>query len=71
MTSVLITKAESISFFASKKEDFMITSLALIFLVGLPCGNMVLSVAVLSIIITAPLGAWAMDIGKNRLLNRE
>lgn len=38
---------------------------------GLPCGNMVLSVAVLSIIITAPIGAWAMDIGKSRLLTRE
>ena len=29
---------------------------------GLPCGNIVLSVAVLSIIITAPLGAFGMDL---------
>lgn len=29
---------------------------------GLPCGNLVLSVAVLSILITAPLGAAGMDL---------
>ena len=38
---------------------------------GLPCGNMVLSVAVLSIIITAPLGAFGMDISYKRLLAKE
>ena len=38
---------------------------------GLPCGNMVLSVAVLSIIITAPLGAFGMDLSCNSLLNSE
>lgn len=38
---------------------------------GLPCGNIVLSVAVLSIIITAPLGAFAMDFSYKRLLNHE
>ena len=38
---------------------------------GLPCGNMVLSVAVLSIIITAPLGAFGMDISYRRLLEKE
>ena len=38
---------------------------------GLPCGNIVLSVAVLSIIITAPLGAFGMDIRYKRLLNKE
>ena len=47
----------------------MVTSLALIFLVGLPCGNIVLSVAVLSIIITAPLGAIGMDLSCKKLLN--
>lgn len=36
---------------------------------GLPCGNIVLSVAVLSILITAPLGAVAMDISYKKLLN--
>lgn len=38
---------------------------------GLPCGNMVLSVAVLSIIITAPLGAFAMDLSCKKLLAQE
>ncbi len=37
---------------------------------GLPCGNIVLSIAVLSIIITAPLGAFGMDIGYKRLLKK-
>lgn len=36
---------------------------------GLPCGNIVLSVAVLSIIITAPLGAILMDLSYKKLLN--
>ena len=35
---------------------------------GLPCGNIVLSVAVLAILITAPLGAFSMDITYKRLL---
>lgn len=35
---------------------------------GLPCGNIVLSVAVLSILITAPLGAIGMDASYKRLL---
>lgn len=35
---------------------------------GLACGNIVLSVAVLSIIITAPLGALLMDISYKKLL---
>ena len=38
---------------------------------GLPCGNLVLSVAVLSILITAPLGAIGMDLGYKRLLSRD
>lgn len=37
---------------------------------GLPCGNLALSVAVLSILLTAPLGAFAMDISYKRLLTR-
>ncbi len=37
---------------------------------GLPCGQMVLTVAVLSILITAPLGAFAIDGTYRRLLNR-
>ena len=36
---------------------------------GLPCGNIVLSVAVLSILITAPLGAIGMDLTYRKLLN--
>ena len=35
---------------------------------GLPCGQMVLSVAVLAILITAPLGAAGMDLSYRRLL---
>lgn len=38
---------------------------------GLPCGQIVLSVAVLAILITAPLGALGMDISYKRLLKRE
>ena len=37
---------------------------------GLPCGALVLSVAVLSIIITAPLGALGMDMSYKKLLSR-
>ena len=38
---------------------------------GLPCGQIVLSVAVLAILITAPLGALGLDISYKRLLKRE
>lgn len=38
---------------------------------GLPCGNIVLSVAVLAIVITAPLGALGMDVSCRRWLERE
>ena len=38
---------------------------------GLPCGNMVLSVAVLSILLTAPLGALGIDWTYRRLLHGE
>ncbi len=38
---------------------------------GLPCGRLVLSVAVLAILITAPLGAFGMDLTYKRLLKRE
>lgn len=37
---------------------------------GLPCGQMVLSVAVLAILITAPLGALGMDLTCKRLLEK-
>ena len=36
---------------------------------GLPCGNIVLSVAVMAILITAPLGAIGMDKSYSKLLN--
>lgn len=36
---------------------------------GLSCGNIVLSVAVLSILVTAPLGAIGMDLSYKKLLN--
>lgn len=35
---------------------------------GLPCGPIVLSVAVLTILITAPLGALGMDLSYKKLL---
>lgn len=38
---------------------------------GLPCGNIVLTMAVLSILITAPLGAFGMDISYRRLLKKQ
>lgn len=37
---------------------------------GLACGEIVLSVAVLSIIISAPLGAFLMDLSYKKLLNK-
>lgn len=38
---------------------------------GLPCGPIVLSIAVLSILITAPLGALGIDTSGKKLLQRE
>lgn len=38
---------------------------------GLSCGNVVLSVAVLGIIITAPLGAFSMDMTYRKFLTKE
>ena len=35
---------------------------------GMPCGNLVLSIAVLSIVLTAPLGAFGMDLTYKKLL---
>lgn len=38
---------------------------------GLPCGKIILSVAVLAILITAPLGALGIDMSYKRLLAKE
>ena len=38
---------------------------------GLSCGNIVLSVAVLSILVTAPLGAIGMDLSYKKLLTKD
>lgn len=38
---------------------------------GLSCGHVVLTVAVLAILITAPLGAFTIDLTYRRLLQRE
>lgn len=38
---------------------------------GLACGDLVLSLAVLAIVITAPLGAFGMDLTYRRLLEQE
>lgn len=38
---------------------------------GLACGNIVLSVAVLAIVITAPLGAFGIDMSYKKLLEKE
>lgn len=37
---------------------------------GLQCGNVVLSVAVLAIVLTSPIGAFAMDLSYKKLLER-
>lgn len=37
---------------------------------GLSCGDIVLTVAVLAIVITAPLGAFAIDLSYRKLLNK-
>lgn len=42
------------------------TALAL----GLPCGELVLSIAVIAILVTAPLGAFAIDITYKKLLDK-
>ena len=41
------------------------------FAAGLPCGKIVLSVAVMAIIITAPLGAFGMYLTYKKILTRE
>lgn len=41
------------------------------FAAGLPCGKIVLSVAVMAIIITAPLGDFGMDLTYKKILTRE
>lgn len=38
---------------------------------GLACGNIVLTVAVVAILLTAPLGAFCMDLSYKRLLHKE
>lgn len=38
---------------------------------GLSCGNIVLTVAVLAILITAPLGAFLIDLTYKKLLSRD
>ena len=38
---------------------------------GLTCGPIVLSVAVVGILITAPLGAFGMDVSYKKLLEKE
>ena len=37
---------------------------------GLTCGERVLTVAVLAIVLTAPLGAFAIDVSYRKLLSR-
>ena len=38
--------------------------------VGLSCGDTVLTVAVLAIVLTAPLGAFVIDLSYKKLLTR-
>ena len=38
---------------------------------GLPCGQLVLTVAVQAILVTAPLGAFGVDMTYRRLLTRQ
>ena len=37
---------------------------------GLPCGDLVLCVAVVAILLTAPFGAWTMDYTAGKLLKQ-
>ena len=37
---------------------------------GLPCGDLVLAVAFIAILLTAPLGAWAIDLTSPKLLDK-
>lgn len=39
--------------------------------IGLACGDMVLTVAVLAIVVTAPLGAFAIDLTYKKLLSKD
>ncbi|MGN1076638.1 MAG: sodium:proton antiporter, partial [Candidatus Enteromonas sp.] len=36
---------------------------------GLPVGGLILTAAVVSILVSAPLGAWSMDLSYKRLLS--
>lgn len=38
---------------------------------GLPCGRLILTVAVVSILLTAPIGAFAIDVSYKKLLSHE
>lgn len=38
---------------------------------GLPCGQIILTIAVLSILITAPLGALGIDLIYKKMLSHE
>ena len=78
--------AGSVSFFCVQRRIFMLLSIALILAgasvddvyviggiplsLGLGCGDMVLTVAVLAIVLTAPLGAFAIDLSYKKLLER-
>ena len=59
----------SISYLPKSTGQAAICSVALS--AGLGCGKMILSVAVLAILITAPLGALGMDLTYKKLLARE
>lgn len=48
----------------------MLTSIALILLLGLACGEIVLTVAVVAILLTAPFGAICVDKSYQKLLRR-
>lgn len=37
---------------------------------GLPCGETVLAVSVVAVLVTAPLGAWGIDLSYRRLLKK-
>ena len=39
-------------------------------ILGFACGDTVLTVAVLAIVLTAPLGAFAMDLSYKKLLKK-
>ncbi len=74
MTSVILIVAEIIGFFCGIRRIFMLTSLALIFLVGLSMAGICQFLKlprIIGMLITAPLSAIGIDVSYKRCLQKE